>query len=104
MTLEPNETRTYGLAFIVAPSIREIEDTLISIGHPVAAGVPGFIIESAQKIPVVRYVEVFLRIRYPYSLINTEWIMIAHKTPTSNVWRCRCIPSEQSKADTPIWS
>lgn len=46
MTLEPNETRTYGLAFVVAPSIRQIEETLIGIGHPVAAGIPGFIISE----------------------------------------------------------
>ena len=45
-TLQPGETRTYGLQFLLAPSIREIEDTLQSAERPVAVGVPGYIIPS----------------------------------------------------------
>ncbi|KAH9855459.1 hypothetical protein C2E23DRAFT_857655 [Lenzites betulinus] len=48
-TLQPGETRTYGLRFVLAPSIREIEDTLQSAGRPVAAGIPGYILPSDQS-------------------------------------------------------
>ncbi|KAI0828505.1 hypothetical protein BC628DRAFT_1316608 [Trametes gibbosa] len=48
-TLQPGETRTYGLRFVLAPSIREIEDALHSAGHPVAAGIPGYILPSDQS-------------------------------------------------------
>jgi hypothetical protein len=43
-TLAPGERRSYGLAFLVSPSIREIETTLRSAGKPVAVGVPGYVL------------------------------------------------------------
>lgn len=48
VTLQPGETRTYGLQFDLAPSIREIEDTLLSLGRPVAIGVPGYVLPQDQ--------------------------------------------------------
>ncbi|TFY80231.1 hypothetical protein EWM64_g3784 [Hericium alpestre] len=46
ITLQPGETRTYGLRFLLAPSIRGIEDTLRDAGRPVAIGIPGYIVPS----------------------------------------------------------
>ena len=46
--LQPGETRTYGLQFDVAPSIRTIEDTLLDLGRPVAVGIPGYVLPSDQ--------------------------------------------------------
>lgn len=46
--LSPGETRTYGLQFNLAPSIREIEDTLRSVQRPVAVGLPGYILPMDQ--------------------------------------------------------
>lgn len=46
--LQPGETRTYGIEFRLAPSIRQIEQTVRSVGRPVAAGVPGYIISADQ--------------------------------------------------------
>lgn len=43
-TLAPGESRTYGVAFLVAPSIRQIEATLAAHGRPVAVGVPGYVL------------------------------------------------------------
>jgi hypothetical protein len=43
-TLQPGETRSYGLRFLVAPQIREIENTLVADGRPVAMGVPGYVL------------------------------------------------------------
>ncbi len=42
--LAPGETRSYGVRFLVAPAIREIERTLIANGRPVAIGVPGYVL------------------------------------------------------------
>ncbi|KAA1478083.1 hypothetical protein DENSPDRAFT_657361 [Dentipellis sp. KUC8613] len=46
VTLRPGETRTYGLQFLLAPSIRGIEDTLQAAKRPVAVGIPGYIVPS----------------------------------------------------------
>ena len=46
--LQPGETRTYGLQFDVAPSIREIEDTLSNLRRPVAVGIPGYVLPQDQ--------------------------------------------------------
>jgi len=45
-TLAPGETRTYGLRFLLAPRIREIEATLAANGRPVAVGVPGYVLPA----------------------------------------------------------
>lgn len=42
--LAPGERRTYGVQFLVAPSIRAIEPTLAAAGRPVAVGVPGYVL------------------------------------------------------------
>ncbi|KII94313.1 hypothetical protein PLICRDRAFT_50293 [Plicaturopsis crispa FD-325 SS-3] len=44
--LQPGETRTYGLQFRLASSIRGIEDELLSAGRPVAVGIPGYILSE----------------------------------------------------------
>ncbi|OBZ77507.1 hypothetical protein A0H81_01702 [Grifola frondosa] len=46
--LQPGETRTYGLRFLLAPSIRGIEGSLQGVGRPVAIGIPGYIVPSDQ--------------------------------------------------------
>lgn len=48
-TLSSGATRTYGLQFHLAPSIRNIEDTLRAAHRPVAVGVPGYILSSDQQ-------------------------------------------------------
>ncbi|KAF8192016.1 hypothetical protein K438DRAFT_1970376 [Mycena galopus ATCC 62051] len=47
--LETGQTRTYGLQFVVAPSIRDIESTLQANARPVAVGIPGYILPSDQQ-------------------------------------------------------
>lgn len=49
VVLSPGETRTYGLQFRIAPSIRDIEDTLRLAGRPVAVGIPGYILSTEQQ-------------------------------------------------------
>jgi hypothetical protein len=43
-TLAPGETRTYGVAFLLAPDLHGVERTLAAHGRPVAVGVPGYIL------------------------------------------------------------
>ncbi|KZV68436.1 hypothetical protein PENSPDRAFT_582365 [Peniophora sp. CONT] len=45
-TLQAGQTRTYGLQFNLAPSIRGIESTLQAAGRPVAVGVPGYVVPA----------------------------------------------------------
>lgn len=47
-TLQPGQTRTYGLRFVLAPSIRGIESALQTAKRPVAVGIPGYILPSDQ--------------------------------------------------------
>lgn len=43
-TLTPGQTRSWGVRFLPAPSIRGIEPTLRDAGRPVAVGVPGTVL------------------------------------------------------------
>lgn len=43
-TLAPGATRTFGLKFLVAPEIEDIERTLAENHRPVAVGIPGYIL------------------------------------------------------------
>ncbi len=45
-TLAPGGTRSYGVRFLVADDIRDIEATLIANGRPVAIGVPGYVLPT----------------------------------------------------------
>jgi hypothetical protein len=56
-TLQPGESRSYGLEFLLSPGIREVEDTLAKAGSPVAVGIPGYV------APMDEDVKLFLR--YP---------------------------------------
>ena len=42
--LEPGETATYGVTFSLAPSVREVESHLRSMGLAVAVGLPGYVL------------------------------------------------------------
>ncbi|MGK6351940.1 DUF5695 domain-containing protein [Parapedobacter sp. DT-150] len=42
--LAPGETKAFALRFVTAPSIRQIEDELVTQRRPVAIGVPGYVV------------------------------------------------------------
>lgn len=46
LILKPGMSRTIGLQFVLSPSIRKIEQTLINNGRPVAVGLPGYIVPT----------------------------------------------------------
>lgn len=47
-TLAPGESRSIGLRFVTAPSVRAIEDTLVANKRPVAVGIPGYVLPTDQ--------------------------------------------------------
>ncbi|KAJ8093585.1 hypothetical protein PM082_020443 [Marasmius tenuissimus] len=49
VTLQPNQTRTYGLQFRLASSIRGIEQTIQAANRPVAVTIPGTILPTDQN-------------------------------------------------------
>ncbi|HEU5239404.1 MAG TPA: DUF5695 domain-containing protein [Pyrinomonadaceae bacterium] len=44
VTIAPGATRTYGVKFLLADQIRNIEKTLIANHRPVAVGIPGYVL------------------------------------------------------------
>ncbi len=46
--LKPGEEAVYGFRIVLAPSIREIESTLIAEKRPVAIGIPGYVLPTDQ--------------------------------------------------------
>lgn len=48
ITLNPGQSRSFGLRFALSPSIRKIEDTLAAHGRPVAVGIPGYVLPTDQ--------------------------------------------------------
>ena len=50
MTLQPTESVTHALRFLVADSLREIDKTLANCGQPLALGVPGYIVPMATDV------------------------------------------------------
>lgn len=63
ITLKPGATTTYAFRLALSPSIREIEDTLIKNGRPVAVGLPGYI------VPTDMPADLFLKAKQPVKAI-----------------------------------
>lgn len=62
LTLEPGQSKTYGVRFVVSDSIRDIEKTLAENHRPVAVGIPGYI------LPMGLDAQLFLK--YPQRVKN----------------------------------
>jgi len=46
LVLKAGESRTIGVRFVLSPSIREIETTLMQNGRPVVVGLPGYVVPT----------------------------------------------------------
>lgn len=66
VTLQPGQSRTYALRFLLAPSIPDIEGTLAANNRPVAVGVPGYI------LPMDMEGHLFLRYSQPVRSITMD--------------------------------
>ncbi len=42
--IKPGETVSYGVRFLLADSLRDIESALVAAGRPVAVGIPGYVV------------------------------------------------------------
>ncbi len=83
-TLAPGQSRTYGLEFLLSPSIREVEDTLASAGRPVAVGIPGYV------APMDEDMNLFLRYGSRVSSVNVlpaGALTVAEGPATPNGWQ-----------------
>ncbi len=65
-TLAPGESKTYGVEFVTADSIRNIEKTLAENARPVAVGVPGYI------LPMGMDARLFLKYREAVKSVSVE--------------------------------
>jgi hypothetical protein len=48
--LKPGQSKTYGLKFLVAPSVHAVQKTLAADGRPVAVGVPGYVLPTDTNV------------------------------------------------------
>jgi uncharacterized protein DUF5695 len=66
VTLQPGESKTYGLKFLLSDSIRNIEHTLEANRRPVAVGIPGYI------VPTDTNARLFLKYSSPVKSLSVE--------------------------------
>jgi Family of unknown function (DUF5695) len=83
-TLAPGATITYGVKFLVAPEIRDIEKALAENNRPVAVGIPGYI------LPMDIDAKLFLK--YPRAVKSAKVepegaIAIKKNSPTEHGWK-----------------
>ncbi len=82
-SLKPRESKDFALKFVIAPSIREIEDELIRLKRPVAVGLPGYILPMNESSK--------LFIKYPKKITNISVypenvLTITKNGETPNKW------------------
>jgi hypothetical protein len=81
-TLPPSESRTFGLRFVLSPSIRQIDSILAARQRPVAVGIPGYVVP--QDLPAT----LFLKAAQPVAHIDS-WpggALVADRQPDVNGW------------------
>lgn len=83
LTLEPGESKTYGLKFVLSEEIRGIESVLARDKRPVAVGIPGYILPTD--------IDGKLYIKFPYDISDVEVAPSGaigfSKLPNINGWR-----------------
>ena len=84
LTLAPGESKTYGVRFLLADSIRNIEKTLAENGRPVAVGIPGYI------LPMDIDARLFLKSRTSVKALSVKpegAIMVRKDRATAGGWQ-----------------
>jgi hypothetical protein len=83
LTLGPGESKTYGLKFFLADSIRNIESTLAANHRPVAVGVPGYVLPMD--------IDAHLFLKYPANIksmaVEPEGAIAISWQPIAHGWR-----------------
>ena len=91
-TLAPGATKTFGLKFLVAPEIRDIEKTLVENNRPVAVGIPGYI------LPMDLDARLFLKYSHEVKTVNVEpegAITFEKDPPTDHGWQAYTLHGEK---------
>jgi Family of unknown function (DUF5695) len=84
VTLAPGETRSFGVRFLVANGVRDIEPTLLAAKRPVAVGVPGYV------LPLDLDARLFVSSSSPISGVDVEpagALSVAPGDTTPGGWR-----------------
>jgi hypothetical protein len=83
LMLAPGESKTYGLKFLLADSIRNIESTLAANHRPVAVGVPGYVLPMD--------IDAHLFLKYPANVksmaVEPEGAIAISRQPVAHGWR-----------------
>src|SRR5206468_1271383 len=82
-TLAPGETRSFGLRFVLSPSIRGINATLAAEHRPVAVGIPGYVVPT--DLPAT----LFLKATKPVVRVDSwpEGALAAERLADVNEWQ-----------------
>jgi hypothetical protein len=64
--IQPGKSRSYGVKFLLAASVREIDNTLAHASRPVAIGIPGYV------VPMDVNARLFLEYKSPVKSITVE--------------------------------
>ncbi len=84
-TLKPGGIAKYGWQFVLSPSVREVEKTLIEHGRPVVVGVPGFVLPQGETA------RMFVKSAAPIEHVTVEpdgaLSVTSDAHPTRNGWR-----------------
>lgn len=90
--LQPDETTSIALRFVMAPDIRQIEETLVKQNRPVAVGIPGYVVP--QNVPAKLYINYATDIKsiesYPANALE-----ITSGNPTEHGWKTYEIAGKQ---------
>lgn len=82
--LEPAESRSYSVKFLLSDSIRNIESTLIEHDRPVAVGIPGYV------LPMDQNGQLFLKYKSDVRWIEIKpagALVLREEEPTKNGWK-----------------
>ncbi len=91
-TLSPGESKTYGVEFVAADSIRGIEKTLAENARPVAVGIPGYVLPTD--------LEARLFLKYPQAVKSMTVepagaMAIKEDTSTAGGWKNYVVQGKQ---------
>jgi len=91
LTLQPGESQTYGVKFLLADSIRNIEHTLSENHRPVAVGIPGYV------VPIDIDARLFLKYSRPVKsvAVEPEGALSMTKIAPANGWAAYSVKGKQ---------
>lgn len=84
VTLQPGEKRSYGVQFILADDVRNIETVLAKNGRPVAVGIPGYV--APQDVEVSLYLQYKSKVKN-ITVAPAGALQVTLRTGLQNGWK-----------------